>query len=146
MAEQWNSQSFKKSAKKHYKACTYLLNIDSIKQEYKNQVYSDVYYLCGYVIECALKYYIMQARHYNGVYSKIQLDKKGLKTHCLDKLYTLASEGGSPIGFQWKDLSSSIKHWEVKVRYNESNSSLASEIPKIKSDIDLVYNSVFEKF
>ena len=146
MAEQWNSQSFKKSAIKHYKACTYLLNIDSIKQEFKNQVYSDVYYLCGYVIECALKYYIMQAKHYKGVYSKIQLEEKGLKTHCLDKLYILASEGGTPIGFRWKDLSSSIKNWNVQVRYYESSSSFASEMTKIKNDIDLVYNSVFEKF
>lgn len=146
MAEQWNNQSFRKSAIKHYKACSYLLNMSSINPEYKNQVYSDIYYLCGYVIECALKYYIMQSKHYNGVYSKSQLEEKGLKTHCIDQLHTLASEGSCPISFKWKDLSSSIKNWNVQVRYDDSKNGYASDIQNIKKDIDLVYNSVFMKF
>lgn len=146
MTEKWNNEAFKKAATKHYKACTYLLGLNNVKQEYKNHIHSDIYYLCGYVIECALKFYIMSSNHYSDSYTLEELEKKGLKTHNISHLHSLALAGSSPINFKWTALTSSIKKWDEQVRYNCSSNGFSSELEKIKEDIDLVYNTVFTKF
>ena len=63
--KQWSKDTFKRAAKRHYQTCQYIFNqLPSITDaNYRNHVVSDCYYVGGYVIECALKYYVMCKKH-----------------------------------------------------------------------------------
>jgi len=150
MMKSWTQESYKHAAKKHYWNCKFIFQqIPKVcNAQYKNHVVSDCYYLGGYVVECALKFYIMNKRHLSGAYTKDELEKHNLFHHNLQRLWQLASEGSDPFPLEWKGLDEKTKLWTESIRYSKSlNSTEITAITnEFKRDIENVFNAVFENF
>ncbi len=148
--KQWSKDTFKRAAQRHYQNCQYIFKlIPTITDaSYRNHVVSDCYYIGGYVMECALKYFVMSKHHLTKCYNLQELESQRLKTHDLHNLIQLATEGSETIDVDWKDLSVETKEWSEQVRYDRSFDSLkVTKIEKsFKDDMIKIYNTVFKQY
>ncbi|MDI9882056.1 hypothetical protein [Flectobacillus longus] len=134
----WSSKKYQRAAEKHYKTCKHLLDsIDTVKADVKPQVISNIFYLSGYILECILKFYILEEKHKTKSYSKEELTQLELWTHDIKGLWEkIANESPfwkkrtpkeSPFdanGFEWTDLS---KKWTEAVRYETDDKDYKNE-------------------
>ncbi len=119
------------SAKRHNHACKVLkTTIDGLElgcQEYK-YLLINLYYLSGYVIECALKYKIYEVCGYSltaGVDDLVECDKVGIeykkrvKTHDFTKLQEYLSSKLSDFTFQSENvlIDCLLSNWSIDLRY-----------------------------
>ena len=146
----WSKDVYKRAAVKHYKNCQYIFDlIPTIHNaEYKTHVFSDCYYVGGYVLECALKFFIMNKLHLSKAYSKTELESYRLLTHNLHHLWQIATEGSDPLSLEWKNLDNKTKQWSEEVRYERScnYNVIESDLVSFRSDLETVYNIVFNQF
>lgn len=135
---------------RHYQNCQYIFKqISAITGgAYKTHVVSDCYYIGGYVMECALKYFVMSKKHMNKNYGLDELEAAGLKTHSLFNLVTLASEDSNGLAMDWKKMCTLTKQWSEKVRYENSftTNQLSDVTDKFKKDMEEVYKTVFYSY
>lgn len=146
----WSRDSFRRAAIRHYLNCQYIFRlIPSISNaNYRNHVVSDCYYIGGYVMECALKYYVMNKLHLTRSYNKSNLDYQKLLTHDLHKLVVMATEGSETLDVEWRQLSKLTKGWSEEVRYDSSlsNSETAAVVGPFKKDLEKIFVTVFNEY
>lgn len=120
--ETWTSRQFRRAAEAHLNACNYMLtNIDNAKLTDKPNLYFEIYYISGYIIECMLKHAILESKHKKHKLTKKELKELGLWEHSIyDVLWTLAcDELNIPKNqFLWNDLT---KKWKHEIRYEFDN-------------------------
>ncbi|WP_323898888.1 hypothetical protein [Aeromonas hydrophila] len=121
------------SARKHNHTCRVLKEkIDSLPveeasgDEYKYLVMS-LYYLSGYIIECAIKFKIFQLNGYDvhaevdaASCSKAGIDyQKNIKTHSFQRLQNYLSSLVSDLSYvsDQKDLNKLLQNWSPELRY-----------------------------
>lgn len=146
----WSKDTFKYAAQRHYHNCEYIFKLlPSITDaNYRNHVASDCYYIGGYVMECALKYFVMCKQHLTKCYDLKELEANGLKTHNLHHLIQSASEGNEDIAIDWKELCNETKCWSEQVRYNRSfsTSEVKTVAKSFRNDMNKIYQTVFKQF
>lgn len=117
--KKWTSKDFLRAAKKHYCACSYLLQqFPNIKSHEEPHIVAVFFYLSGYILECLLKYSIMEQNHKKSSYTKEELEHFGLKTHELKRLWRIAcdSKAVNEKKFpKWHDVTNK---WDVQIRYD----------------------------
>lgn len=150
MANTWSKESYRLAAMKHYRNCQYIFNqIPTINDaQYKNHVVSDCYYVGGYVMECALKFFVMSKNHLSGSYNKVDLDGHRLLNHNLQLLWQMACEGSDPLPLEWKQLCELTKRWSEDVRYDKSVGSTETRgiTENFRKDMESVFSTVFSNF
>ena len=148
--KQWSKDSYKRAAQRHYHNCQYIFNqLPRITDaNYRNHVASDCYYIGGYVMECALKYFVMCKQHMTKNYNLEELEAVRLKTHDLHLLMQVATEGSETIDVDWKQLCKLTKDWSEQVRYDRS--FCANETPAVegsfREDMVKIYETVFKQY
>lgn len=129
-------------------SCMHLIDNFTTSKEHQCHVASDIYYVGGYVIECSLKFFIMNKLHMNGAYSLEDLEKCNLKMHDIHKLWEEAQKGSGGLTLDWTKLSSLTKKWSEQTRYN--GSLPASELSKVKNDfrkdLETIYKTIFQQY
>lgn len=116
--ELWTPKKFKNAAEHHRKACDFILKaIPNIKS---HEIFSEIYYLSGYILECSLKAFILFSDHKNRV-TKTQLIEMGLWKHDIGNLWIMACDKGRirRNDFEWSELA---KNWKSELRYEIHNS------------------------
>lgn len=148
MAKSWAYTSYQRAAKRHYMNCIHLIDNFTTSREHQCHVASDIYYVGGYVIECSLKFFIMNKLHMNGSYSLDDLDKCNLKTHDLYQLWIEARKGSGGLTLDWTNLCLLTKNWTEQIRYDASLPS--SDISKVRNDfrkdLETVYKTIFQQY
>ena len=139
-----------RAARRHYLNCQYIFDLipNITNANYRNHVVSDCYYIGGYVMECALKYYVMNKWHLTRCYNKSDLDYQRLLTHDLHKLMVMATEGSETLNVKWNQLSKLTKDWSEEVRYDNSlsNSESSAVVSKFKNDVEKIFVTVFNEY
>lgn len=116
--KKYNSQSFRKAALKHLKTCEEISShLSSVrKADDKKMLLADLYYLSGYVLECAYKFGILSAMGKGkDRLTKSNLDSHGLMSHDISALRQIYIETSRK-----KNKKISHNHflnWDVQIRY-----------------------------
>lgn len=120
----WSAIQYKNAALKHFDACENMLKNLNLKKSQKSAVLSEVYYLGGYVIECALKYFILiNQGDKTREYSAQELNDLGLWHHELRNLVISARDVGEEINFTERHWCEFTRRWDVQLRYGSRISS-----------------------
>lgn len=148
MADSWTYQSYQRAATRHYLNCIHLIDNFTQSKQHQPHVASDIFYVGGYVIECALKFFIMNKLHMNGSYTLAQLDDCNLKVHDLKKLWDKATDGSCGLALDWKEMSSLTKSWSEQVRYDSSlqQADITKVTNDFKKDLETVYKTIFSQY
>lgn len=114
----WSSQKYKRAAEMHKKSCDFMLtNITNIKQTDRPSVYCEIYYISGYVLECILKYFILESKHKKGNVTKDELENLGLWTHDISKLLKIAIDTGGIKSTEKPPFNRLTFEWNSEIRY-----------------------------
>lgn len=121
------------SARRHNHACRVLkaridsLDVEEGLEEY-NYLVSSLYYLSGYIIECAMKYKIFELCQYSlevevdeAECEKVGIDyKKRIKTHNFNKLqnYLDSLISGLSHSSDDKEINKLLQNWTPELRYS----------------------------
>lgn len=107
---------FRNAACKHLHTCDFILKHSSERHcSNKKLLYSNVYYLSGFVVECILKYAILKKLHSRESVSDEYLENNKLKDHDLKKLFQKAIQ--SLPNMTIKKIPDAFKEWKVDIRY-----------------------------
>ncbi|MDE6091080.1 MAG: hypothetical protein K2G41_10295 [Duncaniella sp.] len=112
---------YRDAANKHFQTCTYIIKNTTGKYcGDKMLLHSNVYYLSGYVVECLLKYAILQQKHASKNVSKECLEQYNLISHDLCKLFQNAIQILPDL--QPKNMPDAFRNWHVEIRYESYGS------------------------
>lgn len=146
----WTSKQYRRAAEAHLKACNYMLaNIDNVKLPEKPNLYFEIYYISGYIIECILKYAILESQHQTKKLTKEELKDLGLWTHEIyDVLWIVACDKISipKNQFSWNDLT---KKWKHEIRYECDNQDFRDQQKVLAHYTDTVvflYNEIRKRY
>lgn len=120
----WSAMQYREAALKHFDACNCMLKKLETKKAQKSAILSEVYYLGGYVIECALKYFVLINQGDKvKMYTKSELYDLSIWHHDLTKLLTTARDTSEEINFSENRWCAFTKKWDVQQRYGSRISS-----------------------
>lgn len=126
------------AARRHLKTCKILIekieNFDELGQEYeKKMLIQNTYYLLGYVIECSLKFKILEISGYS---KTTLIDKNGCKDvdlnftkdimiHDLDRLQNTLSSKIPDLTYiaECTVLNTVMSKWSPEIRYIDSDTN-----------------------
>lgn len=142
--KKWSSKTYKKAANKHYQTCEQLINyFESIREDAKPHIVSNIFYLSGYVLECILKSYLLELEHCTNELTMEQLTIRGLKTHNVKELWDKIDHGIDKKSFNWTDISTK---WEVYVRYDNSVITFQEVKQHFEETIKPIYVKIREQY
>lgn len=140
----WTSKTFKRAAQRHFISCVHFLeNLEHTKIEKKTHVIANVYYLSGYVLECILKYYLLEQSHFTGKLNLEDLENLKLKTHNIQDLWTRLEHGFPKKDFKWTTLG---KKWDVITRYDCDNIELDELNKHFEQTVKPIYLKIRETY
>ena len=140
-SEKWTARDYKNAAQRHKKVCDFILKSNEEKD--KGDLCVTAYYLSGYVLECALKAYILESQHNAKGVTKQELEKMGLWNHNLSILWTKACDKGGikKTDFEWGDLA---KNWTESIRYKIKEPGF-KDIKKLRDYYDKTVVAIYDK-
>lgn len=125
--KKWTSKNFKKAAQKHYFMCSYLLdNLQEVGSDKKPHIISDLFYLSGYILECILKYCIMEQLHKTAAYNLYEIEKMQLKTHNIEILWNKACENRGINNHNFEKWHLITKKWTEQIRYDTDDNDFTN--------------------
>ena len=149
MENKWSAKTYKRAAQKHFSMCCFLIeNIDLASPDKKPHVISDFYYLSGYILECILKYCIMEEEHLVGTYSLSEISDNNLKNHNIKELWHRATENGRLDQREFEKWHQITNEWNEQVRYEvnatfQKKNDVCNHFSKI---VEPVYTHIINKY
>jgi len=126
-----------------------LANIESVKMCDRPQIYREIYYISGYIVECMLKFFILEVKHYkNTTITPEELKNIGLWTHDIKHLLKIAMDS-SGFRFSVKDFHKITLEWNVDKRYETDHPDYKDSILVEKHYKDSVlkfYDTIKNKY
>lgn len=143
MEQTWTSKQYRSAAEVHFNTCNFMLKNIEQEKKYKAHVYLDIYYLSGYILECILKYYILERKHKDKV-TKKELDDLNLKNHKIYNLWILACDVGKirKEDFKWSNLT---KEWSEELRYEAKFQDIKEIMEHYHQTVVPIYNKIKNK-
>lgn len=149
MSERWNALKYKKSADKHYRMCQQIVvRYASISRD-KDAYVSTLYYLGGYVIECALKSALLESKHdREKFYTKEELASLHLKTHRIEQLFRELQDCVDIDLPNWENFNKTTRDWTENIRYEYplAPNKHESIINGFWRDVKIVYNALRQNY
>ncbi|WP_336528464.1 hypothetical protein [Bacteroides acidifaciens] len=113
---------FRNAAKKHYQTCKFILDgLERGYQQNKDEIYSNLYYISGYIIECILKYAKLNHMRITNI-SDENLVNLRLKKHKIPQLYADVMDMIEVDRSLKKNLPKHYVYWDPKIRYENCRS------------------------
>jgi len=140
----WTSKTFKRAAQRHFITCCHLLEkVEHTQKDKQPHVITNIYYLSGYILECILKYYILEQNHFKGKLTINDLESMKLKTHNINDLWKRIEYSFPKKEFKWSNIS---KKWDVMVRYDCDNIAATELKQHFEDTVKPIYLKIQEQY
>lgn len=154
-------KEFRNAAYRHLVSCKQMLSDvtdTQIKQDIKNRLCLEIYYLSGYVLETMLSYAVCSSMNVEGDISKSKpftQDSAEFKTHRLKQKYNYAINNGCiglrnlcffQVPHKNKDIQSLFDKWKVDYRYEKKENISSDLLVEYINTIETIYQVIIKKY
>lgn len=152
--KKWSADLYRKAAYRHLNVCIFLENhLSEVKGESEKNIVSDIFYLSGYIVECILKFCILQIRHLQKkMFSLEEIEDLKLKTHDLNSLWDMTVNEGKISRKDmdvWSKQNELLKKWDVDCRYMNQERDFFNKDKVINcfdNNIKKIFNTINDRY
>lgn len=154
-------REFRNAAYRHLVSCKQMLSDvtnTSIRQDIKNRLCLEIYYISGYILETMLSYAVCSSMNVKGDINKskpFKQDSAEFKTHRLMQKYTYAINNGCiglrnlcffQIPHQNKEIQELFTKWKVDYRYEKKENISPDLLEEYIDSIENIYQVIIKKY
>lgn len=154
-------REFRNAAYRHLVSCKQMLSDvtnTSIRQDIKNRLCLEIYYISGYILETMLSYAVCSSMNVKGDINKskpFKQDSAEFKTHRLMQKYTYAINNGCiglrnlcffQIPHQNKKIQELFTKWKVDYRYEKKENISPDLLEEYIDSIENIYQVIIKKY